>query len=145
MKRHTKWIVTLAAVATLGLAAVHDADARGAGGNGPGWGCGGNCVTAGGQVDEKTVAARDKFFKETKELRKELVSKRAELGALMHQDNPDAKVVGQLSGELFDLQSTLSEKAEAAGINEGGPPCGGFGGVAGPGMMRGSGFGGMWN
>jgi hypothetical protein len=42
------------------------------------------------------------------------VVKRSELEALMRQDNPDEKKVAKLTGDLYDLQTAMSEKAEKA-------------------------------
>ncbi len=144
MKTKTKWIVTLAAVLTLGIAAANSVSARGYGpgnGNWTGSGCNnGPCVNAAGPVDEKTLEARENFYNETLAQRKEILTKRAELQALMSQDNPDAKEIGVLTGELFDLQNALRDKAKEAGITQAGYGCDGpgFGGGSGP---RGR----MWN
>jgi len=38
--------------------------------------------------------------------------KRSELDAMMRQDNPDEMKVAKFTGEFFDLQNNLEEKAE---------------------------------
>ena len=59
----------------------------------------------------------EKFRKETADIRKDIAVKRSELRALNRQDNPDEKRVAQLTGELFDLEEKLSEKAAKTGID----------------------------
>lgn len=59
------------------------------------------------------------FMAETKDLRKQVFVKRAEERALLHSRTPDAQAVAKVSGELFDLRNSLSEKAKAAGIERG--------------------------
>ena len=75
--------------------------------DGPGY-C--NNLTYSEQDKEKA----DAFFEETKETRKQLAVKRSERKALMNQDNPDEKKVAKLTGEIYDLQNLLDEKAKEA-------------------------------
>ena len=70
------------------------------------------------QMDEATKEKFDAFFKDTQQLRKSIVVKRAEKRALMMNDSPDAKKVGALAGELFDLRMSMHAKAEAAGLHD---------------------------
>lgn len=63
-------------------------------------------------------AKLEQFHKDTSELRRQVVVKRAELRALMHQTSPDPVAVGQLSGKLFDLDATMKEKAREAGVEQ---------------------------
>jgi zinc resistance-associated protein len=82
-------------------------------------GMGGNCMKGGpgySQLDPSSKEKFDKFYNETKDLRKQMVMKRAEKRALMQSTNPDSAKVATLAGELFDLQTTLQSKAEAAGV-----------------------------
>jgi hypothetical protein len=58
----------------------------------------------------------EKFFVDTKDLRKQLSVERAAKRALMHSRTPDPLAVAKISGELFDLKNTLHEKAIAAGL-----------------------------
>jgi hypothetical protein len=105
-----KYAAVAALIGAIGFTGISLADARGYYGPGPG-NCGSrycdNCSNI-DRNDEKASA----FLDETKELRKELVVKKSELDALMRQDNPDEKKVATLTGELFDLQNNLDEKAE---------------------------------
>ena len=57
-----------------------------------------------------------KFRSDTKDIRKSITMKRAEESALIHSENPNIEAVKTAAGELFDLQSTLQEKAQAAGL-----------------------------
>ena len=134
-----KALLTIAAVATLGLAGYQMVDAQpygpGYGMMAPGYGMMGTGY--GGQVpDEATLKAQEKFYQDTTELRKKMVTTRTELHALMSADNPDSQKAAKLSGELFELREQMHAKATEAGITKG------FGGVfcdgpgAGHGMKR---------
>ena len=116
-------------VAAMALTAFHTVSAGpyGKGGYGQGYH---PCQT---QVDAATNEAQDKFYKDTTDLRKQITQKHAEMRALMHNENVDAKAVAALSGDLFDLKEQMKQKADEAGVN-------GFG--RGHGMMgRGYGMG----
>ena len=67
-------------------------------------------------MDEKSTEAYDTFRSETVELRKGIATKKAEKKALMLNDNPDAKRVAELTGELFDLREQLHSKAQEKGL-----------------------------
>lgn len=89
------------------------------------------------QIDPAVQEKLDKFFADNKELQKSIIVKGAELKALMRADNPDYKLAGKLSGDLFDLRETLRANAEAAGVDQ---YLGrGFGMGRGPGMGMGPG------
>lgn len=90
------------------------------------------------QVDPAFQEKRDKFLADTLEIRKEMAMKRAEKNALMRNDNPDPQVVSRITGELFDLRTTLRQKAEEAGMPAAFGPITGRNGFT-PGM-RGRGF-----
>ena len=112
-----KFLAVIALIVAMGFTGMSMANARGYGCDGPGSGFGG---CNGGRYcdkwsspekgDEKSAA----FFEETKELRREIVVKRSELDALMLQDNPDEKKVAKLTGELYDLHTSMAEKADKA-------------------------------
>jgi len=119
-----KLVTILAITVVLGLAVLQTAEAgwgwwgrggeRGYGrGYGPG-DCGG--PRYGRELDEKEIKARDDFFNETKDMRRDLFDKRQEYAALMDQENPDKDKAAQLWSEIFDLQAKLQEKAGAAGF-----------------------------
>ncbi|HBI14471.1 MAG TPA: hypothetical protein DDY20_02970 [Desulfobulbaceae bacterium] len=132
-------------VGALVLAGMQAADARPWRG-GPGWGTAsddygpGSCYQA-RQLDDKTIAARDKFLSETVALRKEMAIKRAEQEALMNSENPDAKRIAQLTGEIFDLREQLHAKAAESGLDLPGLRGLGFGGCPGFGPGPGPGPG----
>jgi Spy/CpxP family protein refolding chaperone len=65
---------------------------------------------------EKDAQAVDKFRDETKSIRKEIFVKKSELNALFRNDNPDERKVAKLTGELYDLETELQEKAETTGV-----------------------------
>ena len=58
----------------------------------------------------------EKFFTETRDLRKQISVARAEKRALMHSQAPDPLAVAKVAGQVFDLKNTLREKAIAAGL-----------------------------
>ena len=78
---------------------------------------------------EKDTEAIEKFRAETNSARKEIVVKRSELNALLRNDNPDEKKVAKLTGDLYDLEAELEEKAEKTGVR------GRYAYDHGPGMM----------
>ena len=107
-----KYVAAAALIGAIGFTGISLVNARGYYGPGPG-----NCGGGPGYCDnwsspEKNDEKTSAFFEETKELRKEIVVKRSELDALMRQDNPDEQKVAKLTGDLFDLQTTMQEKAE---------------------------------
>ena len=113
-----KTIMVTALVSIIGLTGLYQASAyMGMRGDS---GCNGSPLgmAATAQMDEATKAKFDVFFKDTLELRKEIVVKRAEKKALMHAEEPDAKKVGKIAGELFDLRNSMRTKAEAAGLGD---------------------------
>lgn len=70
------------------------------------------------QIDPAVQEKIDKFFTDNKDLQKEIMVKGAELRALMQSDNADYKLIGQLTGELFDLRATLRANAVAAEVDQ---------------------------
>ncbi len=110
-----KAITITALVAIIGFTGVYQASAyMGHGGcNGSEMGMRGNA-----ELDDATKAKLEAFFVDTQGLRKNMAMKRAEKRALMNNDEPDAKKVGELTGELFDLRSTMHAKAQAAGLGD---------------------------
>ncbi|MBE0583103.1 MAG: periplasmic heavy metal sensor [Desulfofustis sp.] len=135
-----KKIAIAVLITGLGLAGINQAFA--------GWGArSGYCPNAQGagynQLDPAVQEKVDAFFTANQDLRKALVMKRAEHHALMRSDNPDPAAASQVAGELFDLQTSMQQKAVEAGVAQYlGPMGGGFGmGDCRPGM-RGPGMGG---
>jgi len=124
-----------AVVLVLGLATSGVALARGGMGMGPGNGVG--CPQGVGQyqqLDEATRTKVDAFYRDTQDLRKQIVMKHAAMRALMASQNADPAAASKLSGELFDLQATMQDKARAAGVSQ-------YVGVGGCGMGMGMGGG----
>lgn len=150
MKKH---IVAIALVAGLSLATAASAQwGRGGGHGHGGWGGGAywDCPMQGQmmqQLDPDARAKVAKFFKDNQALQKQMAMKQAEKQALMRSDNPDPQAVAKVAGELFDLRTSIHEKAEAAGVSQYLGPMGGRGmgrgmmgkGMMGPGMMDQSG------
>ena len=112
-----KYIVAAALIGAIGFTGFSMANARGNYGYGPGQGngdCGGygNCNNSSySEVDDEKVNV---FYESTKDTRKEIVVKRSELDAMMLQDNPDEKKVAKLTGEIYDLQTMMEQKATVA-------------------------------
>lgn len=114
-----KQIAIAALIASVGIAGVTQAYAKG-------WGQGGggnynNCPCATGQYNQVDPAVQEKldaFFNDTQDLRKQIAMKRAEKQALMRSENPDPATLSTVTGELFDLQAEMKTKAEEAGVDE---------------------------
>jgi len=131
-----KALAITALVSVIGLTGLYQASAYpGHGGMKGHGGCNGSGMgmPATAQMDDATKVKFDKFFKDNQELRKSIVVKRAEKKALMHNDEPDASKVAEVTGELFDLRTSMHAKAEAAGLGDvigmgrGSKNCGGQG------------------
>jgi Spy/CpxP family protein refolding chaperone len=123
MKKHVIAIVLIA-----GLTVATAASANW--GRGGGYGGGnGNCPMAQGQTmvppDPAVKAKVDQFFKDNQALHKQVVMKQAEKRALMQSDKVDPQAAAKVAGELFDLRTTLHDKAAAAGVAEYVGPMGG--------------------
>ena len=109
-----KYLVAAALIGAIGFSTISMVNARGnyGYGTGPGSGdCNGVRYCDNWSNSEKDSEKAAAFFEETKETRKEIVVKRSELDALMRQDNPDEKKVAKLTGDLYDLQTQMEEKA----------------------------------
>lgn len=112
-------ITVLASV--IGLTGLYQASAyMGQGGMKGKGGCPGqgNGYRATAQMDDATKVKFEAFFKDTQELRKNIAVKRAEKRAMMRNEEPDAKKIGAITGELFDLRASMQAKAEAAGLKD---------------------------
>ncbi len=110
-----KYLAAAALIGAIGFSGITMANARGGFGygQGPGYGgCGGGRYCDNVAYSEKDNEKAAAFFEETKELRREIVVKRSELDAMMQQDNPDEKKVAKLTGDLFDLDAKMDEKAD---------------------------------
>ena len=122
-----KYLAAAALIGAMGFAGISMANSP----NNYGYGnCGGSRYCDNGFSSEQDDGKSAAFFEETKELRREIVVKRSELDAMMRQDNPDEKKVAKLTGDLFDLQNNMEEKADKA-----------FEGRAGNGYGPGPGYG----
>jgi Spy/CpxP family protein refolding chaperone len=125
-----KLFVALALIAGLAVTTAAMAD-WGRGGRGHGGY--GDCPQMQGQMfqqlDQATQDKIKQFRKDILPLRKEMAMKRAEKKALMKSSTPDAQAVARLAGEMFDIRTTIHEKAELAGVDQ----------YIGPGRMGGMG------
>ena len=141
-------ITTLAAALAIGAAAT-SYGGWGQRGGGYGGGYMNNDMQAPGprmqmqynQIDPATQEKLDTFFADTQDIRKEIAVKQAERMALLRGENPDPGAAGKIAGEIFDLRTTMHQKAEEAGVTAYlGPMNGQRGGrniSGGPGMNRG--------
>jgi hypothetical protein len=109
MKKKIAVIALLFSVASVGIAS-----ARG----GMGYGRGYDQVPGYSyqQLDAATQAKLNIFYSENQDLRKQIVIKQAERQALAQANNPNPATVSKTSGELFDLMTTMQDKAKAAGL-----------------------------
>ncbi len=143
MKKKIAAVVLVLSLATVGIAS-----ARGGMGMGMGPGAGMGCpqgIAQYQQLDEATRTKIDGFYRDTQDLRKQIVMKHAAMRALMTSQNADPAAASKLSGELFDLQATMQAKAKAAGVSQyiGAGGCGmgmGMGGGMGMGPHGGRGM-----
>jgi hypothetical protein len=108
-----KLIIAVAVVGLLGFAGIQIASAHGGYAQDGGYGYCGEYYDGDNSNDNATL---EKFRSETNDIRKGIVVKRSELRALLQQDNPDEKRVAQLTGEIFDLETELNEKAADKGV-----------------------------
>jgi zinc resistance-associated protein len=133
MKKNIAAIALVLTLATVSLASARN-------GMGGGYGMGYNCPQMQGQMnqqlDQATQDKLDAFFRANQELHKQMMMKQSERQAMMQSANPDPAAVAKISGELFDLQANLQDKAKAAGLDIylGGPGRGGMMGGRGMGM-----------
>ena len=119
-----KTILSIALAATIALAGYQAAEAQlgtGAGpGAGPGIGMmggpGAGYGRMGATLDEETIKARQQFYQETTDLRRQIVGKQAELRAVLSNQRPDEKKAARLAQELFDLRTEKHQKAQELGI-----------------------------
>lgn len=126
-----KTLLAAALIGTIGIAGVQIASAHNDFGGNYGGYCG-NYSTQDRGFSEQDSKAYEKFLDDTGTIRKEIAVKQSELNALYRQDNPDEKKVAALTGELYDLQNQINQKARTAGLSNPG---------YGPGMMWGTGSG----
>ena len=136
MKKKIAALVLVASLATAGIASAR-------GGMGMGMGCPQMPPQAYQQLDEATRGKIEAFQRDTQDLRKQIVMKHAEMRALMNNQNADPAAASKLSGELFDLQAKIQDKAKAAGLDQFAGGCGmgmGMGGCMGKGPHGGRGM-----
>lgn len=112
-----KVFLITALVAGLGIFGSQQASAYWGMGGGAGMGAGGPmgepCST---QLDAATKAKVDKFYADTKDLRRQIVMKVAEEHAVLSSVNPDPAKAANLAGEIFDLRGAMQTKADADGV-----------------------------
>ncbi len=137
-----KKVLTVAAlIGAMTLAGMHTASAHGGRNFSNNYGNGycGSYDTEYRTSTNKDRVAIEKFRDGTSSTHKKIFMKRSELQALYANENPDAKKVAELTGELYDLETELRKKAEAAELDA---P---YAYRHGPGMMRGYGGGRGWH
>lgn len=79
---------------------------------GPGYGSGyGGYGDLSQEEYEKLEAARDKFFDETRELRRQLDEKRYDIQKELAKENPDRDKITALQSDVSKLRSEFDEKA----------------------------------
>lgn len=93
------------------------------------------------QLDPAIQEKVNKFFKENQPLQKQIAMKQAEKRAIMQSEKPDPQDAAKVAGELFDLQTAMHDKAQAAGVSQYFGHKGGGKGGRGPGSGLGGGPG----
>lgn len=113
-----KVMQSLVLAMSMGMIFAYSASARqGFGNNAP-------CQMQMTQLDPVAQKAREAFFSETVELRKQMAQKRAEMRVMMNAQTADTAQASLLAGELFDLREQLRTIAQEKGL----PPQIGMGG-----------------
>ena len=133
-----KSIITLTLITVIGTGFLAlNAYAWNCGGPGGGYGARG---WTGGYNTTVTDADYKKFLDETVQIRKSIITDRAELNALMAGQNPDPVKARELAAKIADNEEALNGIARSANINGpygrgygktglcGGPGSGGYGG-----------------
>lgn len=117
-----KAVTTLSLLLALGFVGYNIASA------GSGWGPGnGGCGGYGPRYNSQTTtdntdqAEHEAFFEETKDIRKNIAVKRAEINALYANEAADPAQIQDLRSELVDLQDELRKIATDKGVAIGGP------------------------
>ena len=109
-----KTILAAALVMAVGFAGYNVAQA----GFGPG-GCNGPGGWGAENGPTVTYEEMEQFHNDTSELRRQLFEKRAEYFEVVNQEDPDKELAKTLWSEMYDLQSEMHQKAEAAGMWQG--------------------------
>lgn len=105
-----KVMLSLVLAMSIGMIFAYSASAR------QGYGKNTPCQMQMTQVDPVTQKAREAFFNETVELRKQMAQKRAAMRAIMRAETPDPTQASTLAGELFDLREQLRIVAQSKGL-----------------------------
>lgn len=116
MKKKIIAIVLISGLALAGTASANWSQGKGRGGCGQEGMMQGQMMSQ--NLDQATKDKIEQFFKENRELRKEMVVKRAVKKALMQSEQPDVNEVAKVTGELFDLRMTMRDKAITAGVDQ---------------------------
>jgi len=123
-------LISLAAIQTVTACQTHGPGMKGLGM------MKGQAMMQGTNPMAEMMKSRDAFLKDSQELRKSMMMKRAAMKAMMRSAYPDADKIAKLAGEIFDIREQLRAKAEANGMP-------GMGMMMGGGMMGGGMMGGM--
>ena len=113
-------IMTLAAVLTFSFVFNQFASAGSYAGRGYGYGCGGPGY-GGTALSKEDLAAREKFYEETQEIRKQLFQAQQEYAEVLNSDPFEKGKAEELWSEMFDLRSEIQELAKESGVYLGGP------------------------
>lgn len=114
-----KFILTVAAAISIGTLSYQIADANPYA-RGNGYGCG---VPGYGQsaLNKEGFDAREKFYEESKEIRKELFEKRSEYAEILNADPVDKGQAQEVWSEIFDLQAQIRKLAAEQDVFVGDP------------------------
>lgn len=138
-------VLSLAAVAALGLAGVASAHMWGNDDGGPGYGMGPGMMYGYGAGSTVSVEKFKQFQRETSSLRDELAVKQVDLQSEFAKEKPDTDRIAALQKEIIDLRTRIGKAADKAGIDaDRGTGRGRGYGHRGNGMMYGSGYGCAW-
>ncbi len=76
------------------------------------------------RCNTEITAKQQKFFDETKDLRKEKHDKKFELMEAYRSQNPDDKKIAALESEIDSIRAKMQDRAKALGITAGFGNCG---------------------
>ena len=102
-------LMAIVLASTMAITGLQQASARGVGYQG-------DTPRHSHKLDDASKAKLEKFLTDNKDLRKKIAMKKAEESALVRSETPNVEAVKMAAGELFDLKSTLREKAANAGL-----------------------------
>jgi hypothetical protein len=114
------FVFSLAAVLSFTFVFSQFASAGPYSGRGYGYGCGGPGFGS-ATFSKKDFEAREKFYEETREIRRQLFDLQEEYAKALNSDPVDKERAEELWSEMFDLRTEIQKLAKDEGVFLGGP------------------------